>query len=244
MSSDSTPEVRVAAVGDVHVHESTSREWRDLLEHVRREADILALCGDLTNRGLPQEAEVLVDGLSSFRIPVVPVLGHHYYEGGHAEEITRIFCNAGIVMLDEQPHEIDTVGFAGVKGFCGGFDSHALAPFGESEVKDFVRVAVDDALQLESGLSRLRTRHKLAVLHYAPIRDTVVGEPPEIFPFLGSSRLSDPIDHVSATAALHGHAHRGTYAGHTAKGVPVYNVAFPLMKQINSDRPFLVLNLN
>jgi Icc-related predicted phosphoesterase len=233
--------VRVAAVGDVHVHEGVRPEWLDLLNAICQEADILVLCGDLTRRGLAREAEVLAEGLTACRIPVLAILGNHDVECGQNEEICRILSQAGVLLLDEDPREIDGVGFAGVKGFCGGFDRNALAPFGESMIKQFVHESVDEALKLERGLSMLRTPHKLGVLHYAPIRATVEGEPPEIFPFLGSSRLADPLEHYSVTAAVHGHAHGGTHAGKTPKGIPVYNVSLPLMRRVSPERPFLVL---
>lgn len=235
--------VRVAAVADVHVHEGTRAEWRDLLAAIDGEADILVLAGDLTNRGLAREAEVLVDSLGAFRLPIVAVLGNHDVESGQQDEVTRILCGAGVMMLDDEPHEVNGVGFAGVKGFCGGFESHALSPFGEEMIKHFVRESLDEALRLESGLARLRTEHRIAVLHYAPVRATVEGEPPEIFPFLGSSRLAEPLDHFGVTATVHGHAHHGSARGQTKGGVPVYNVALPLMREVNAERPFVLLEL-
>ncbi|HLJ67878.1 MAG TPA: metallophosphoesterase [Chloroflexota bacterium] len=234
---------RLAAVADVHVNESSRADWRELVDRMSALADVLILAGDLTNRGLPREAEVLVEGLSHARIPVVGILGNHDFESGQQDQILRLLCDAGTVMLDEEPHEVGDVGFAGVKGFCGGFDQHALAPFGEDAIKQFVRETVDDTLRLESGLSRLRTRHKIVVLHYAPIRRTVEGEPLEIYPFLGSSRLADPLDHFDVTAAFHGHAHHGSPEGATSRGVPVYNVALPLMRELDPGRPFRILEL-
>lgn len=236
-------EVRVAAVGDIHVNEATAGEVRSILAEVSGKADILVLCGDLTNRGLPHEAEILVDALSSCRIPVVAVLGNHDFESGESEEIVQILCHAGVRVLDEEPHEIETVGFAGVKGFCGGFDRHTLSPFGEKTIKEFVHEAVDDVLRLESGLARLRTPHKIAVLHYSPIRATVDGEPLEIFPFLGTSRLADPLDHFPVSAAVHGHAHNGSPEGKTSGGVPVYNVAYPLMRKLQPEQPYRIIDL-
>lgn len=235
--------VRVAAVGDVHVNESSTADFRSLLADVQEHADILVLCGDLTNRGLPSEAALVAEELGHCKCPVIGVLGNHDYESGHAQEVERILCNAGALMLDEEPREVLGVGFAGVKGFCGGFDTHELARFGEDMIKQFVHESVEEALRLESALSKLRTESKLAVLHYAPIRQTVEGEPPEIFPFLGSSRLAYPIDRYSVTAAVHGHAHRGTHTGSTATGVPVYNVSYAIMHSMNADRPYLLLNL-
>lgn len=242
MSTDSS-QVRVAALADIHMNETASPEWSALLKEVSENADVIVLAGDLTNRGVPREAELLADSISSCRVPVVAVLGNHDYECGQQDEVGRILCDAGMFLLDDEPREIHDVGFAGLKGFCGGFDRHALAPFGEDTIKHFVHETVDDALRLEASLARLRTRHKITVLHYAPVRATVEGEPLEIYPFLGSSRLGDPIDHADVTAVVHGHAHRGTHLGATLGGTPVYNVALPLMRTVNPDRPYLVLDL-
>jgi Icc-related predicted phosphoesterase len=238
--SDGKP-VRVAAVADIHLHEGSQSEWRSLLDQICEAADILVLPGDLTRRGLPSEAEVLAESLAGRHLSVVAVLGNHDVEGGEEQEVVRILCQAGVTMLDEEPCEIGEVGFAGRKGFCGGFDRHALAPFGETLIKQFVHESVEDALKLEAGLQRLRTPHKIAVIHYAPVRATVEGEPAEIFPFLGSSRLADPLDHVGVSVALHGHAHSGTHQGTTTTGIPVYNVALPIMQRLHPERPFLVV---
>jgi Icc-related predicted phosphoesterase len=235
--------VRVAAVGDIHVSEPTVQTFRALLSHAEGQADIIALCGDLTNRGLPAEARLVADELAHRKVPILAVLGNHDYESDQQEEVTKILCGAGVRMLDDEPQEIMGVGFAGVKGFCGGFDSHELARFGESMIKRFVHESVEEALRLESGLAKLRTEHKVAVLHYAPVRDTVVGEPPEIFPFLGSSRLANPIDRFGVTVAIHGHAHHGAHEGKTATGIPVYNVAYAVMAERNPEQPYLVLDL-
>ena len=235
--------VRVAAVGDVHVNESTLSGFRSLLSDVEEHADILVLCGDLTNRGLPNEASLVAEELSRRKYPVIGVLGNHDFESGESREVERMLCSAGVLMLDEEPHEVLGIGFAGVKGFCGGFDTHELARFGEDMVKQFVHESVEEALRLESALAKLRTESKVAVLHYAPIRTTVEGEPPEIFPFLGSSRLANPLDRYAVSVAVHGHAHNGTHAGHTATGIPVYNVAHAIMRRLNADRPYLVLTL-
>ena len=235
--------VRGAAVGDVHVSESTASDFRALLASVEDHADILVLCGDLTNRGLPHEATIVAEELSRRKYPVIGVMGNHDCESGQAGEVERILCSAGVLMLDEEPRELSGIGFAGVKGFCGGFDTHELARFGEDMVKQFVHESVEEALRLESALAKLRTESKVAVLHYAPIRQTVEGEPPEIFPFLGSSRLANPLDRFGVTVALHGHAHHGTHAGRTATGIPVYNVAHAIMREMNADRPYLILTL-
>ncbi len=235
--------VKVAALGDMHVNETNRSEIRDVLIDIGRSADLLVLCGDLTNRGLPSEAAILAEDLIHCPVPAVAVLGNHDVESGQEDEVVKILREGGITMLDDEPYETRGIGFAGVKGFCGGFDQHELTPFGESSIKAFVRESLDEALRLESSLARLRTPHKIAVLHYAPVRATVQGEPPEIFPFLGSSRLADPIDRFNATVAVHGHAHNGTHAGKTNKGIAVYNVALAIMKRESPERPYLLLTV-
>jgi Icc-related predicted phosphoesterase len=236
--------VRVAALGDIHVHEGQAGTYRELLTDVAHRADVLILCGDLTNRGTPKEADVLVEELSACRnMPIVAVLGNHDFESGQQEEVSDILCRAGVAMLDNEPCEIQGVGFAGVKGFCGGFGTHMLAPWGEDLIKVFVRQTIDETLLLESGLGKLRTRNKIAVLHYAPVADTVQGEPPEIFPFLGASRLAEPADRFGVAAIFHGHAHNGTHQGKTAAGIPVYNVSLPLMRRVNPEHPYVVMEL-
>lgn len=236
--------VRIAALGDIHVREGQVGIHHDLLADINANADILVLCGDVTDRGLPGEAESMAEALSRWSMPVVAVLGNHDMECGHEEEVVRILCQGGVTMLQDNPVEIKGVGFAGVKGFCGGFDECALTPFGEPMVKDFVRESIDEARRLDTGLAKLRTKHKIAVLHYAPIRDTVRGEPPEIFAFLGSSRLAEPLDRFHVTAAVHGHAHSGAHRGATPGGVPVYNVAHGVMQRVDPAHPWLRIELD
>jgi Icc-related predicted phosphoesterase len=178
------------------------------------------------------------------KLPVIAVLGNHDYEGGQAPEIRRILNEAGVTVLDGEATEVHGVGFAGVKGFAGGFGRGALGPWGEQAIKSFVQEAVDESLKLESALARLRTPHRIAILHYAPIRATVEGEPPEIFPYLGSSRLEEPINRYRVNAVFHGHAHRGAPEGRTATGVPVFNVAMPLLARLNPTRsPYVIWEL-
>jgi Icc-related predicted phosphoesterase len=235
--------VRIAALADIHVSEATAGALRPILVDINNSADILILAGDLTNRGLPREAQLLLEELSVCKIPVVAVLGNHDVESGQQDEVVRILCSGCVTLLDEEPHEIENVGFAGVKGFCGGFDRHALAPWGETIIKEFVRESVEESLKFESGLGRLRTEHKIGVLHYAPVRETVEGEPPEIFPFLGSSRLAEPLDRFAVTAAVHGHAHNGAFEGKTTGGTPVYNVALSIMRARDPERPYHLIEL-
>ena len=154
-----------------------------------------------------------------------------------------ILCESGVKMLDGESHIIDEVGFAGVKGFCGGFGRGTLGPWGESMVKMFVKEAQEETMKLESALARLRTERRVALLHYSPLRDTVVGEPEEIFPFLGCSRLEEPLERYPVTVAFHGHAHRGTPEGKTRVGTPVFNVALPLMRRHFGDAPIRIFDV-
>jgi Icc-related predicted phosphoesterase len=230
--------LRVAAMGDIHVSKGAQGQFQPLFTQINSSADVLVLCGDFTDYGLPDEARVLARELNtSVKIPVIAVLGNHDYEGGKELEVRQILLDAGVIVLDGEATEVQGVGFAGVKGFAGGFGRGALGPWGERAIKSFVQEAIDEALKLEAALARLRTQQRIAVLHYAPIRATVEGEPVEIFPYLGSSRLEEPINRYRVTAVFHGHAHRGTPEGRTSAGVPVYNVAMPLLARINPDRP-------
>jgi Icc-related predicted phosphoesterase len=241
----SASHVRIAAIGDLHVSKTSQGTFQPLFSQINDNADVLVLCGDFTDYGLPEEARVLARELTAaIKIPVVAVLGNHDYESGKQEEIMQILRDSGVRVLDGEATEVQGVGFAGVKGFCGGFGRGALGPWGEKSIKAFVQEAVDESLKLETALARLRTARRVAVLHYAPVRATVEGEPVEIFPYLGSSRLEEPINRYRVSAVFHGHAHRGTAEGRTSTGVPVYNVAMPLLVRLNPDRPpFLVVEI-
>jgi Icc-related predicted phosphoesterase len=237
--------LRLAAVADVHYNKTSQGSLQALFTQMANQADIFLLCGDLTNHGLPEEAEVLARDLTaSVKIPILTVLGNHDYHAGKAGEIEQIMTATGIQVLDGEAVEIQGVGFAGVKGFLGGFGRRILEPWGEDSVKHLVHEAVAEALKLESALSRLRTPQIIAVLHYAPIQATVEGEPPEIFAFLGSSRLEEPLNRYRVTAAFHGHAHHGKPEGKTTAGIPVYNVALPVLRQAYPEQPpFRVLEV-
>jgi Icc-related predicted phosphoesterase len=237
---------RLAALGDLHCTESSAGQLQQLFAQVAESADILCLCGDLTDHGFPAQAQVLAKELSSaaHKVPTVAVLGNHDYESGHHPEVRQILVDAGVTVLDGEAVEIRGVGIAGAKGFAGGFGRGTLGAFGEPAVKAFVREAIDETLKLETALQRLRTPNRIAVLHYAPIRGTVEGEPLEIFPFLGCSRLEEPLNRFQVTACVHGHAHRGAAEGRTASGVPVYNVSLALMRRTFPTRPpFRLLTL-
>jgi Icc-related predicted phosphoesterase len=228
---------RIAALGDIHCTRNSQGAFQTLFSQVDQQADVLILCGDLTDYGLPEEAQVLAKELAVLKIPVLGVLGNHDFESGKHGEVRNILCDTGMLMLDGEAQEVAGVGFAGVKGFGGGFGRAALAPWGEDIIKKFVQEAIDESLKLENSLQRLRTPHRIAILHYAPIQATVEGEPPEIFTFLGSSRLEEPLARYSVTAVFHGHAHRGTFQGHTTSGIPVYNVSMQLLQRAFPDKP-------
>ncbi len=233
--------MRVAAMGDLHVRDDGSSSFREVFGEISREADVLVLAGDLTDLGKPKEAELLAEDLKACSIPVIGVLGNHDYECGCHEEVARILRDAGMRLLDGQSTEIDGVGFVGVKGFAGGFGRRMLGSFGEPAMKQFVAETMNEAMRLENAMRAVRTRRAVVVLHYAPIAETIEGEPLEIFPFLGSSRLAETIDRFKVSAVVHGHAHRGRYEGRTPGGAPVYNVAYHIEKP--SGRPYALIEV-
>ena len=237
--------VRVAAVGDLHCGKASQGVLQPLFARMAERADVLVLCGDLTDYGLPEEARVLARELSGVpKVPAVAVFGNHDYESGHAEEVGAILTDAGVRILDGEACEIEGVGIAGAKGFAGGYGRGALGAWGERPIKQFVNEAIQEALKLESALAKLRTPDRIALLHYSPIVGTVQGEPREIFAFLGCSRLEDPLIRYPVTAVFHGHAHRGCPEGKTVNGTPVYNVAMPLLRRTYPEQPpFRLLEL-
>lgn len=237
--------MRLAAVADLHYSRTSGEALRPLFEAMTESADVILLCGDLTDYGLPEEADLLAQELQAVvRIPVVAVLGNHDFESGKAEEVKRILADIGVLILDGDACELGGIGFAGVKGFAGGFGRGSLSPWGEPMIKEFVQEAVQEAVKLESALGRLHSPRRVALLHYAPIEETVLGERQEIFPFLGSSRLEEPLRRFPVDVIVHGHAHRGAAEGATSSGTPVYNVSMPLLMRRFPERPpFRLLEL-
>lgn len=229
--------LRVAAVADLHVARTSSDLVQSLLTRVGDAADVLLLCGDLTHHGRTDEAETVARELRRLRIPVLAVLGNHDFHADQQEKIREILQDGGVQVLDGEVAEVQGVGFAGVKGFATGFGRRVLEPWGEPIVKQFVNESVQEALKLESALARLSTPHRIALLHYAPILGTIEGEPPEIYTFLGSSRLEEPLNRYRVSAAFHGHAHHGRLEGRTSTGVPVFNVSLPLITASRPDGP-------
>jgi Icc-related predicted phosphoesterase len=237
---------RIAAVGDIHVRETDKGKWTEYFKTVSQEADVLVIAGDLTDTGDEQEAQVLAEELKACTIPVVAVLGNHDYEKGRHKLIRQMLQNDNVYILDGEAIVIGKVGFAGIKGFGGGFDNHMLSMFGEGAMKAFVQEAVHEALHLDRALARLDEYEdikKIAVLHYSPIRDTVIGEAEAIYPFLGSSRLAEPLTRRGVTAAFHGHAHIGTLKGEAPGGVKVFNVAKHILLRDGYTVPYFLLEV-
>ena len=241
MANNHRRKLRLAAVADLHVKEDRERSYKSLFADICSEADVLVIAGDLTDLGKPKEAELLATDLRNCTVPVVAVLGNHDYESGAVEEVTAILTDAGVKLLNGRAVEIEGVGFVGVKGFAGGFGRHMLSSFGEPAIKAMVAESVDETMRLENAMRQVRASRSMVVLHYAPITETVVGEPPEIFPFLGSSRLAETIDRFKVDAVVHGHAHRGSYEGRTPAGAPVYNVAAHIEKP--TGKPYALIDL-
>jgi Icc-related predicted phosphoesterase len=236
--------IRIAAIADLHYTSQEKASLVPLVAEMGDAADILLICGDLTHHGLTEEAVELAQDLRGIRVPILAVLGNHDYHSDQHQEIQKELKSSPIQILDGDVVEFRGVGFAGVKGFASGFGRRVLEPWGEAVVKQFVREAVEESLKLESALARLRSEHRIALLHYAPIVQTVEGEPLEIQPFLGSSRLEEPLNRFQVTAAFHGHAHHGRLEGRTSGGVPVYNVSLPLLRATQPQGPlYRVLEL-
>ncbi|HEX7073918.1 MAG TPA: metallophosphoesterase [Hyphomicrobiaceae bacterium] len=228
--------LKVAALADLHVKEGEVRPYRELFDEICGVADVLVLAGDLTDFGRPEEAHILAEDIRACSLPVLAVLGNHDHDSNQTYEVRRILREAGVKLLEGQTHVIGNVGFVGAKGFGGGFGRRMLTAFGEPAIKQFVAEGMNEATLLENGLRALHTDRIFVILHYAPVTDTIVGEPLEIFPFLGSSRLAEAIDRYTVSAVVHGHAHKGKYEGRTPAGVPVYNVASHVKKP--NGRPY------
>jgi Icc-related predicted phosphoesterase len=225
--------IRIAAVGDLHLTVHGRGKMRPQFESLSQDADLLLLAGDLTNWGKVEEAEVLVDELSDVSIPKVAILGNHDYHSEGPEKVRSIMEEAGITVLENESTVLtigdETVGIVGGKGFGGGFGTTCLSPFGEREIRDFLKSTYACAEALGQGLSGLQTDYRLVLLHYSPAVETLKGEPVAIYPFLGSSIMGEPIDEHGADLVVHGHAHKGTEQGQTAGGIPVRNVSLPVI---------------
>jgi len=239
--------MRIAAVADIHITDTDKNKWTEYFKEVSRKADVLLICGDLTNTGDESEAKILCDELKSCTIPVVAVLGNHDHEKGRQKLIRQTVQSENVHILDGEAVVIGDVGFAGVKGFGGGFDNFMLSMFGEDAMKAFVQEAVNEALHLDRALARIDQQHdhlkKVAIMHYSPMLDTVKGEPEPIYPFLGSSRLAEPLVRRQVAAVFHGHAHMGTLEGTLTGGVKVFNVAKPVLMKAGYEIPFHIVEI-
>jgi Icc-related predicted phosphoesterase len=238
---ENSKKIKIAAVGDIHIGKNSRGMFNEYFALISELADVLVLCGDITQRGIPSDVEILAQEISSCKIPILGVLGNHDHEGGKMDEISEMLARARVTILDGDSVVEKGVGFAGIKGFCGGFGNHILTSFGEKAIKDFVQETVNENLKLERALDQLsNTEKKVVIMHYAPIAETLKGESPEIFPFLGSSRFEDTINRFDVNVVFHGHAHHATHAGATNKNIPVFNVAYPIMYNINPAQAFLL----
>lgn len=237
---------KLAAIADLHVRKSDGGKWCHYFERISRNADVLLLCGDLTNRGAEEEAKVLAAELQACTIPVLGVLGNHDHENENPARVTEVLREKGVQMLEGDFAVAAGIGFAGVKGFGGGFDPFKLSGFGEKAIKAFAEEAIREAALLESALAGLERADpgipRVALLHYAPIRDTVRGELEELYPFLGSSRLLPPLVNHGVRAAFHGHAHRGQLRAEVS-GLEIFNVAHEILVKEGYELPFFLYEL-
>jgi Icc-related predicted phosphoesterase len=235
------PSFTFASIGDLYVKESEPNAYQAMFGAISEEARALVLCGDLTDTGTPKQAELLAEQLRACTVPVIAVLGNHDYESGQAQAVKEILQKAGVRVLDGQYSEVDGVAFIGVKGFAGGFGRRMLGSFGEPPIKTFVAEAVNEAMRLENALHEVKNRRAVVALHYAPIAETAEGEPLELYPFLGCSRLAETIDRFNISAVVHGHVHRGKYEGRTPGGAPVFNVARSVEKP--THKPYALISI-
>lgn len=234
---------RIAAVADIHVKETDKGVWSDYFREISHRADIFLIAGDLTYTGDEVEAQVLSEELKSCNIPVVVVLGNHDHEKGRQKLIRHTIQNENVHVLEGEFVVIGNIGIAGVKGFGGGFDNHMLSLFGEEAMKGFVKEAVNEALSLDRAIKRLTEENEdkkvVVLMHYSPIRTTVHGEPEEVFPFLGCSRLEEPLARHQIEVVFHGHAHKGFHEGALHNGTKVFNVAWPLLHKSGFEPPVM-----
>jgi Icc-related predicted phosphoesterase len=234
LASNGKPEPpvrRVAAVGDFHCDARTrSESLSDAFRKASEEADVLLLLGDMTTHGEEEQAQAFAWHLQHVTVPMLAVLGNHDHETGHADQVREVLEEAGVRVLEGDAFTIGGVGFAGAKGFGGGFAPHMLTPFGEAATKAFVDAAIEEELKLERALGGLTAPTKIVLLHYLPHPSTLGEEPLQIWPFMGSSRLLAPIEAHEVSVVFHGHAHLGAPEGTTPAGVPLYNVALPVLQ--------------
>jgi Icc-related predicted phosphoesterase len=237
-----TQTLRIAATADLHYAKHSRGTLHEAFAEISRDADVLLLCGDLTEYGLPEEAEELVTDIrAAVRIPIIAVLGNHDFESGQSDMVCKVLDDAGVNMLNGEAIEIAGVGFAGICGFGGGFGRRMLNAWGEPLIKQFVQESISHAVRLEQALTKLQNDRRVVVLHYSPIRETLQGEDPEIYAFLGSSRLEEPINRFRVNAVFHGHAHNGGLEGKTSTAIPVYNVSAPALRK--TGKPYRIVEV-
>lgn len=235
--------MNLLAIGDIHCRADTTDLIATLIDGLDSSYDVMLLAGDLTDNGKVEEAQALVDQLQAISAPILAILGNHDHESGAPEEIAATLRDGGVTVLDGTIYEIGTVGFVGTKGFCGGFDELLVQPFGEAPLKAFIRASIDEALALENAITKMaHCERKVVMLHYAPIKATLLGEPPELFPFLGTSWLGDAVDRRGADLIVHGHAHHGSPFGRTRGQVPVYNVS-RFVQMEHGGKPYCLIEI-
>jgi Icc-related predicted phosphoesterase len=235
--------MRIAAAADIHLRPERRESNVRAFSAVNDLAELLVIAGDFTNHGMQDEMLECLRVFEHIHVPIVAVMGNHDYESGHQDELAGMLRVAGVHLLDGQGIEIDGVGFGGTKGFCGGFAPHELMAFGEGAIKKFVEISEREAIKLDYALAQLHTPVKVAITHYSPIKETVIGEPEPIFPFLGSTRLERALDRHTPTLALHGHAHKGSFCAHTQGGTRVCNVAVHVLQRRGEPHPFVIFDL-
>jgi Icc-related predicted phosphoesterase len=227
--------MRIAAVGDLHAGQDSRGTIAPSLADVGHQADLLLLAGDLTTHGAMEQAEILAGEVRDVQVPIAAVLGNHDHHLNTPDAVRGALERAGIIVLERESIELDVggerIGIVGAKGFCGGFAGTSATEFGEPEMKSFVRTTIDIAEDVERLLLELTSEVRVVLLHYSPVRDTLHGEPTEIFPFLGSYLLAEAADRAGADLIVHGHAHRGVEQGSTPGGIPVRNVAKAVLRK-------------
>lgn len=226
--------IHVAAVGDIHYDRQSSGKLRSHLQKLKHTSDLFLIAGDLTQTGHVDEAKILASDLQDSPVPVIAVLGNHDYHQGQQEKISELLTFSGVHVLEKSFKTFSvrgfSVGIVGLKGFCGGFLGACAADFGEPEMKNFIQHTKQDSEALQKCLSMLNTDFKLVLLHYSPTSETLVGEKKEIYPFLGSYLFAEAIDAFDVDLVFHGHAHKGVEKGSTPGGIPVRNVALPVIR--------------
>lgn len=225
--------IRVAAVADIHLSEAQRGTYRERLDGIEERADVLLVGGDLTRHGTLGEGKIVADEFRGLPVPVVFVLGNHDYHSDAEQEIMAVLREAGCVVLDDSAETLldGRLGVAGGKGFGGGFAGKSASEFGEPETKAFVRHTREISDRWRTALKSLDTEYRVVLSHYSPVKETLAGEPPEIYPFLGSYLLAEAVDAEGADLIIHGHAHAGTEKGMTPGGIRVRNVALPVLQR-------------